>query len=166
MRRKFRGTTHVRRGGALKGLSTSCLNAATRTDLQPFAWFHPVGSEAIPVGTSCHALAPPAHSLRHSVPRLFVTAIHEYCITSFAVCQDRNRIFSCLRLDFRSILRGLLSVYRNFIRLAAECHAAEIAVLPYRHGSEIVPDDSDRPCFFGASRHLHANRTVFDYRAG
>lgn len=59
----------------LRGIAlTFCLNATTRTDLPPqcvcIHGFTLSARKRYPVGTSCHALAPPAHSLRHSVPRL------------------------------------------------------------------------------------------------
>lgn len=64
----------ARMGALFTGPSTFCLNATTRTDLPPqcvcIHGFTLSARKRYPVGTSCHALAPPAHSLRHSVPRL------------------------------------------------------------------------------------------------
>lgn len=98
MRRKFRGTTHIRPNGRTfrTAKQPTVLTRPTRTGLLPHSTLHavrPAGSEGIPWKTPCYALAPTAHSLKPFVFRLLRHCLYNYCITHFCVCQDKSRSF-------------------------------------------------------------------------
>lgn len=98
MRRKFRGTTHIRPNGRTfrTAKQPTVLTRPIRAGLLPHSTLRvvcPAGSEGIPWKTPCYALAPTAHSLKPFIFRLLRHCLYDYCITHFCVCQDKSRSF-------------------------------------------------------------------------